>query len=277
MKLSASLYSCHPLIRDGRMDVYGVMKFFSECGVKDVEIVDMYVKDGDIPKIKAFLDENKMGVSSYSATNEFVLGSDAERQRSIEYLKECCDTALHFGTNIVRVFAGNMDAEQTLSYDACVDKIIDGFRQCIGTAEEKGVYFCLENHGVLAGRPEQVKHIIDAVGSPNLKATADTGNFNIVGADPYGAVELLLDDIGHVHFKDMIEVEEGGWVSPQGKRFLGCDIGGGVVELERIVALLSKHGYTGYISIEYEAPETECITAVRKSIAYTKALIEKYQ
>lgn len=276
MKLSVSLYSCHPLLHDGRMDLYDVMKFYQECGVKDVELVDMYVKEEEIPKIKAFLDENGMGVSSYSATNEFVLGGDAARQKSIEYLKKCCDTALYFGTNIVRVFAGNMDAEQTLNYDDCVGKIVDGFRQCIGTAEDKGVYFCLENHGVLAGRPEQVKYIIDAVGSPHLKATADTGNFNIVGADPYEAVKLLLGDIGHVHFKDMVEVEEGGWTSPAGKHFLGCDIGGGVVELERIVALLAEHGYAGFISIEYEAPEKECLPAIRKSVAFTNGLIQKY-
>lgn len=275
MNLSVSLYSCHPLIRDGKMDIYEVMSFFKECGVKYVELVDMYIRDEDeLAKIKAFLDENGMQVSSYSASNEFVLGGEAERQKSIAHLKACCDVARYFSTDIVRVFAGNMDAEGTLSYDDCARKIVDGFRQCIKTAEEKGVYFCLENHGVLAGRPEQVKCIIDAVGSPNLKATADTGNFNIVGADPYEAVKLLIDDIGHVHFKDMVEVADGGWVSPQGKHFLGCDIGGGVVELERIVALLREHGYSGYISIEYEAPEEECCAAVKKSIDYTKRLIE---
>lgn len=138
MKLSVSLYSCNPLIRDGKMDIYDVMSFFKECGVKYVELVDMYIKEeGELPKIKAFLDENGMQVSSYSASNEFVLGSEAERQESIAHLKACCDIARYFGTDIVRVFAGNMDAAGTLSYDDCARKIIDGFRQCIKTAEEK--------------------------------------------------------------------------------------------------------------------------------------------
>ena len=81
------------------------------------------------------------------------------------------------------------------------EKIIDGFRQCIKTAEEKAYISALKTTAYLPEQPEQVKHIINAVGSPNLKATADTGNFNIVGADPYEAVKLLIDDIGHVHLR----------------------------------------------------------------------------
>lgn len=275
MKLSVSLYSCNPMISSGKMSIYDVMSFFKECGVFDVEIVDMYVAEGEIPKIKAFLDENQMRVSSYSATNEFVLGSEDDRQKSIDYLKECCDIAQYLGTNIVRVFAGNMDAKQTLVYDECVQKIIDGFRRCIKTAEQKGVYFCLENHGALAGKPEQIKYIIDTVGSPNLKATADTGNFKLVDADPYEAVKFLIDDIAHVHFKDMEEVSEDGFESLSGKYFLGCEIGGGVVAVEPIASLLKESGYKGYISIEYEAPsEQRCLSEIKKSIEYTKRLLK---
>lgn len=276
MRLSVSLYSCNPPIRDGKMDIYDVMTFYKSCGVKYIEIVDCYVKDGEKQKIKDFLDENGLKVSSYSASNDFVLGSEEERQKSIEYVKECCDTALFFGTNIVRVFSGNMDEGKTLEYEQCVDRIVDGFKQCVKTAEEKGVYLCLENHGVLAGKPEQVKHIIDSVASPNLKSTADVGNFNIVGADPMEAVRMLIGDIGHVHFKDMTEVSEGGWVSPQGKHFLGCELGKGVVDMEGVVKYLKDSGYDGYISIEYEAPERECVTAVQNCISYTRGLLEKY-
>lgn len=277
MRLSVSLYSCNPLIHDGKMDIYGVMEFYKSCGVEYIEIVDMYVGDGEKAKIKDFLNKNGLKVSSYSASNDFVLGSEEERKRSIEYVKECCDTALYFGTNIVRVFAGNIDAEKTLTYEQSVGRIIDGFKQCVKTAEEKGVYLCLENHGVLAGKPEQVKYIIDSVGSPNLKSTADVGNFNIVGANPVEAVKMLIGDIGHVHFKDMTEVDEGGWVSPQGKHFLGCELGSGVVDMEGIIKYLKENSYDGYISIEYEAPETECVTAVRNCVNYTRSLIEKYR
>lgn len=275
MKLSVSLYSCNPVIRDGKSDIYGVMDFLKENGVDCVELVDMYVMDDEIPKIKEYLDKNNMKVSSYSASNDFVIGTDEEREAQVEYLKKCCDTALYFGTNIVRVFAGNI--VEGKSYEDCFECIVSSFKKCVKTAEEKGVYFCLENHGVLAGKPEQVKQIIDAVGSPNLKSTADTGNFNIVGADPYEAVKMLINDIGHVHFKDMIETEDGVWVSPEGKKFLGCTIGDGVVELDAIVKYLSEKGYDGYISIEYEAPESECFTNVKKSIEHTRSLIEKYR
>ena len=274
MNLSVSLYSCNPRIKEGKSDIYGVMDFLRENGVNYVEIVDMYAKsDDETAKIKEYLNKTGMKVSSYSASNNFV-ADENKRAEQIEYIKKCCDIAKYFDTNIVRVFSGNLD--ETRSYDECFELIVDSFKKCVGYAEEKGVYLCLENHGLLAGKPEQIKSIIDAVGSPNLKLTADTGNFNIVGADPYKAVEMLVDDIGHVHFKDMIETEDGWWTSPDGRKFLGCTVGEGVVELDRIVELLSKRGYNGYISLEYEAPENECFEGVKKSIEYTQSLINKY-
>ncbi len=275
MNLSVSLYSCNPVIKEGRSDIYGVMNFLKENGVDYVEIVDMYVKsDDDMAKIKEYLKNNNMKVSSYSASNDFVKGGEDDRNAQIEYIKKCCDTATYFDTNIVRVFSGNVD--ESKSYDECFELIVDSFKKCVGYAEEKGVYLCLENHGVLAGKPEQVKAIIDAVGSPNLKSTADTGNFNIVGADPYKSVEMLINDIGHVHFKDMIETPDGWWTSPEGKTFLGCTIGEGIVELDAIVKFLAQNGYDGYISLEYEAPEKECFAGVKKSIEFTQSLINKY-
>lgn len=274
MKLSVSLYSCNPLISEEKRDIYGVMDFFRENGVDCVELVDGYVTDGEIPKIKEYLDKNNMKVSSYSASNDFVIGTDEEREAQVEYLKKCCDTALYFGTNIVRVFAGNI--VEGKSYEDCFECIVDSFKKCVKTAEEKGVYFCLENHGVLAGKPEQVKQIIDAVGSPNLKATADTGNFNLVGANPYEAVKLLGENVAHVHFKDMVETENGTWTALDGRRFLGCAIGDGVVKLDAIVKHLSECGYKGYFSIEYEAPENECLAGVKKSIEFTRSVLSKY-
>lgn len=277
MKLSVSLYSCNPLIRDGKKDIYEVMTFYKSCGVKYVEIVDMYTKsDDEIKKVKEFLNQNDMAVSSFSASNDFAVFDDEVWEKNIELVKQACDRAVYFGTNIVRVFAGNVNKDNPKTYEECVGRIIDGFKRCVGYAKDRGVYLCLENHGMLAGKPEQVKYIIDSVGSTNLKATTDTGNFNLVGSDPYESIKMLFDKVGHVHFKDMIETESGGWTTPEGKHFLGCAIGSGVVELERIVKFLADSGYKGYISLEYEAPERECLEAVRSGIEFTQSMIDKY-
>ena len=64
---------------------------------------------------------------------------------------------------------------------------------------------CIENHGLFAGRSDQVLEIINEIGSPALKSTFDTGNFVLVGQNPENAVEELKGYIDHVHVKDFLQ------------------------------------------------------------------------
>lgn len=274
MNLSVSLYSAHPLIASGEKSVGDIITFLHNNGVKYVELLDIYLTTAQQRTTAlALLNQYGMKVSSYSISNEFVLVTDSEREAQIEYLKECCEIAKFFDTGIVRVFAGNMDQAKTKSYDECVGLIVDSFKKCVPYAEQNGIVFCLENHGLLAGKAEQVKYILDEVSSPALKATVDTGNFRLVGDDPYNAVETLLDYIGHVHFKDVTVLENGQFQGLDGNSYSGTIIGKGDVDLPSIVSMLKTHSYSGYVSIEYEAPEHDCLDAVAQSIKYTQALL----
>ena len=55
--------------------------------------------------------------------------------------------------------------------------IIDSLEQCIPRDRECGVTMGLENHWGLGLTPEGVMRIVNAVNSPWLQVTMDTGNF----------------------------------------------------------------------------------------------------
>ena len=143
----------------------------------------------------------------------------------------------------------------------------------LATAEENGVTYALENHGMFAGKASQVKNILDSVGSPALKSTADTGNFLLVCNDPVEAVSLLIDDIAHVHFKDFKKVESGGYEAQDGTHYIGTAIGDGQVDLKKIVALLREKGYDGFLSIEYEGSDADNLEAITHSIEFTNSIL----
>jgi sugar phosphate isomerase/epimerase len=114
-------------------------------------------------------------------------------------------------------------------------------------AERCGVTMGLENHWGLGRTPEGVLRIIDAVDSPWLQATLDTGNFL---EDPYDRLELMAPSA----------------VLVQAKTYYG----GGIwytLELDyvRIAELLRRHNYRGYISLEYEGKE-DWRTAIPRSL-----------
>ncbi len=66
--------------------------------------------------------------------------------------------------------------------------VIDGLTECLPAAERCGVTLGLENHWGLGRTPEGVMRIVDAIKSPWLKTTLDTGNFL---EDPYDRLEIM--------------------------------------------------------------------------------------
>jgi sugar phosphate isomerase/epimerase len=126
--------------------------------------------------------------------------------------------------------------------------VIESLEKCLPAAEKCGVVLGLENHWGLARTPEGLLRIHDAIHSPWLGVTLDTGNFL---EDPYPRLEKIAPKAIHVHAKTYY--------------------GGGVwyeldLDYARIAAILRKQNYRGYVSLEFEGKE-EPKTAVPKSLA----------
>lgn len=125
--------------------------------------------------------------------------------------------------------------------------VIDALERCLPTAEKCGVILGLENHWGLGLTPEGVLRIVNAVDSPWLQVTLDTGNFL---ENPYEKLEMLAPKA----------------VLLQAKTYYG---GGEWYELdldyERIGSMLRKHKYKGWVSLEFEGNE-DYRTAVPKSL-----------
>jgi sugar phosphate isomerase/epimerase len=126
--------------------------------------------------------------------------------------------------------------------------VIDSFAQCLKTAEKCGVTMGLENHWGLGRTPEGVMRVVEALHSPWLQVTLDTGNFL---EDPYDKLEKLAPNTALVQTKTYY--------------------GGGLwytldLDYDRIAALLRRHNYRGYLSLEFEGKE-DPRTGVPKSLA----------
>lgn len=125
--------------------------------------------------------------------------------------------------------------------------VIDAIEKCIPTCERCGVVMGLENHWGLGLTAKGVKRIVDAVDSPWLQMTMDTGNF--------------LDN-REEQFKMMAPET----VLVQAKTYYG---GGKWYELDidypAIGELMRSVNYRGWISLEMEGKE-DPMTAIPKSL-----------
>lgn len=125
--------------------------------------------------------------------------------------------------------------------------VIDAIAKCVYKAEECGVVLGLENHWGLGRTADGVQRIVNAINSPWLMVTLDTGNFL---EDPYDQLEQLA----------------GQAILMQAKTYYG---GGKWYTLDldypRIGEIMRKAGYKGYISLEFEGNE-DPLKAVPESL-----------
>ncbi|HEX2185859.1 MAG TPA: TIM barrel protein, partial [Chloroflexota bacterium] len=167
------------------------------------------------------------------------------------------DVAEAIGAPVVRVFGGRWHTVRKFSeYMArrgqepplegyteadAFGWIVDGFTPCLERAAAAGVVLALENHWGFTGTAAGTLRIIRAFESPWLAAVLDTGNFL---EDPYDELTQLAPYAVLVHAK----------AYPGGGLYYTLDL-----DYRRIVDILTRAGYRGYLSLENEgkAPPEE--------------------
>jgi sugar phosphate isomerase/epimerase len=125
--------------------------------------------------------------------------------------------------------------------------VIDSIGQCIPTAEKCGVVLGLENHWGLGRTADGVLRIVDAINSPWLQITSDTGNFL---ERQYEQLEIMAPKTFLIQAKTYYG----------GGKWYTLDI-----DYNRVAEIFRKVNYRGYISIEFEGKE-DPLTAVPKSL-----------
>lgn len=126
--------------------------------------------------------------------------------------------------------------------------VIDAIGQCIPTAEKCGVVLGLENHWGLGRTAEGVLRIVNAISSPWLQITSDTGNFL---ENQYEQLEMMAPKTFLIQAKTYYG----------GGKWYTLDI-----DYQRVASIFRKADYRGYISIEFEGNE-DPMTAVPKSLS----------
>ena len=266
-RIAVSTYSFWQFKNEALRDIGTCIDLAADMGFDAVELLHRQMTDEShaaMQRIKrrAFL--NGMSVCGFSTHQGFVSPDKAERQKNVDHTVKCLEMCYAMGIPTMRVNTGRWGT--TKSFDDLMKNrgvepnlpgftdddgfkwVIDGLTACLKAAETCGVVMGLENHWGLGRTPEGVLRVVDAIDSPWLRVTLDTGNFL---EDPYDRLEKLAPKAVLVQAKTY---HGGGlWYSLD-------------LDNDRIARLLRKHKYTGFVSLEFEGKE-DPKTAVPKSLA----------
>ncbi len=270
-RIGISSYSFWGFNREDLRPIDICLEHAARMGFDGFEILQKQLPSWDAPalmkiKRRAFL----LGIDlmGYSTHQGFLSPDAAKRQQNIDHTIACLEQAYQLGIPTMRVNSGTWGTSKDfndLMAHRGEEKSLDGYNEedaygwviesyqiLAKEAEKRGVIMGLENHWGLGRTPEGVKRVIEAVNSPWLKATLDTGNFL---EDPYDRLRQLAPDA----------------VLVQAKTYHG----GGVwytldLDYPRIAKIIREANYTGYISLEFEGKE-DPLTAIPKSLVMLRA------
>ena len=266
-RIGVSTYSFWRFKDDLKLPIERCIDEAAEMGFDGVELLHIQMEGEDrgyLQKLKRRALVNGLDLCGFSIHQGFLSPDKEVRNKNIEHTRHCIELAYALGIPTMRVNTGrwgtskdfdelmkNRGIEPRLegySDDDGFGWVIDAFTDCLPLAERCGVTMGLENHWGLGRTPEGVLRIVDAVNSPWLAITMDTGNFL---EDPYERLEQLADKT----------------VLVQAKTYYGGGLWYSLdLDYDRIAAMLHKHHYGGYLSLEFEGNE-DYKTAIPKSLA----------
>ena len=175
--------------------------------------------------------------SGTSVGNTFTHPPGPKRDAEIKLVKEWVDHAAVLGAPHLRVFAG--EVQRGTTKDEAKKHCIAALEECGDYAGKKGVTLGVENHGGIITNAADLLEIMQAVQSPWVGVNLDSGNFHT--ADPMHDFALCAPHAVNVQWKS--EIQPAGVKEKQPS------------DLKRIVTILRKANYQGWVTLEYEATE----------------------
>lgn len=172
-------------------------------------------------------------------------GSSDEAQRDLERWIEAGGL---FGSRVMRIVGSNRRLMSQMPRDAQVEQLIERLSKSVRVAERAGIRLAIENH--IDFVVDEIAKIVEAVGSPWLGVTYDSGNAVRVGDDPVEGARRLGRHVAATHLKDLAPIRGADpdfWAS-----LASVPIGEGIIDVLGVVRELQSAGYDGLYAVELD-------------------------
>lgn len=262
LKLSLAAYSFRQWLdlkkpADPKMTLADFIDFAAAQDIDAVELTAYYFPETTpeyLAGLKSRATRLGLDVSGTAVGNNFCVPDPDKLKAELASVKAWVEHTSRLGGKTVRIFAGNVAKGD--SEEKARERAVAAIQEACDHAARYGIFLALENHGGITGTADQMLAIVKAVKHDHFGVNLDTGNFHT--PDPYADLERVAPYAVVVQLKTE--------VSPAGKGVQEAD-------LPRLVEILRKSNYRGYVALEYEAKE-DARTAVPKHLAALRKLME---
>lgn len=256
LKTSLNAYSFNVMLNDsikGRgvgVTLLQVVEFAAKCRFDGVDTTAYYFPGyPDVPPeayiatLRRRAAELGLGISGTGIRNNFTTSDQAVRAQGVKHIKQFIEVAAKLGAPVIRVFADTQMRNQTwqtvsggASRAEVQDWIAAALRECADHAGLFKVKIGVQNHGDFLRTGQDLMTLVKAVGSEWCGPIVDTGYFRT--EDPYAEIALVAPHAVSWQIKEKPFGEE-------------SEV---PVDLVRLIRIIRKSGYQGYLPIETLSP-----------------------
>ncbi|MFM7250223.1 MAG: sugar phosphate isomerase/epimerase family protein [Planctomycetaceae bacterium] len=244
----------------------------ARMGFDGVEILQVQMGDdqsnGRLQRLKRQAHALGLALMGFSTHQGFVNPDKAVRDDNVAKTLNSIDAAYRLGIPTMRINTGRWGTSK--DFDALMANkgiepnlpghtdeeafgwVIASIERLLPRAEECGVVLGLENHWGLGRTAAGVMRIVEAIDSPWLRVTLDTGNF-------LDEAQAQMERLAPACCLVQAKTYDGG-----GKWYT-LDI-----DYPWVAAMLARHGYQGWVSLEFEG-KADPEEAVPASLARLRA------
>ncbi len=256
--------------RGERLSIAACIDKAAAMGFDGVEILHVQMEDespSTVNKLKRQAHSLGLALMGFSTHQGFVYPDADMRRTNVQKTMYQIELAASLGIPTMRINTGRWGtipsfdefmtkkgiepALEGHTEDEAFGWVIASIEKVLPRAEACGVVLGLENHWGLGRTAAGVLRIVEAIKSPWLQMTLDTGNFLENAESQYEQMASSSVPIALVQAKTYFG----------GGRWYALDL-----DYAKIAQILAKRDYRGWISLEFEGND-DAETAVPKSLA----------
>jgi sugar phosphate isomerase/epimerase len=237
LKTSLNAYSFNGPLMKGDMNLDELLEY---CAANQFDAVDItaYYFPGypEVPsdgylyhiKQKAFL--LGLEISGTGVRNDFTDPDPAKRKASVELVKNWIVAAEKLGVPVIRVFSGTADVKN-IPRKEVIDYMVADLKECVEFGKAHGVVVGIQNHHDFLKTAEETIEIIQRINSDWFGLILDIGSFR---DDAYQEIEKAIP------YAVSWQLKENLYVNGVAQK----------TDLNRLMAIIQKSSYRGYIPLE---------------------------
>ena len=267
IKISLAQWSLHNMINSGEISPYDFPKLAAKWGFSGIEHVNALYHDVMKSKnknlaLKSFIKKNNQLAKNYDLKNLMIMIDDEgdlstntknDRIKAIKNHFPWVETAAAMGCNSIRINLF-VPSGQAYNVNDWKDTSIESLSKIGEYAESYGINILVENHGGLSSNAKLLIEVINIVDKNNCGTLPDFGNFCVRREDNERWDKTCLEEYDKYTGMDELMHKNLGSVSAKSYDF---DNQGNETSLDysRMVKIIKKHNFSGYIGVEYGGGE----------------------